>query len=61
MLTRRFGKLDMFYKDSLDQNVRADACIACRACEERCTQQIEISAWMPRVHAVLGEDQPYPE
>jgi hypothetical protein len=50
----------MFYRDSLDQNVRADACIACRECEERCTQQIPISEWMPVVHAVLGEDQPYP-
>jgi predicted aldo/keto reductase-like oxidoreductase len=50
----------MFYKDSLDRDVRADACVACRECEERCTQQIVISEWMPRVHAVLGEDQPYP-
>ena len=51
----------MFYKDALDEAVRADACIQCRECERRCTQQILISEWMPVVHAVLGEDQPYPE
>jgi len=50
----------MFYQATMDPSIRADACIACRECEERCTQQIEISAWMPRVHAVLGEDQDYP-
>jgi predicted aldo/keto reductase-like oxidoreductase len=49
------------YNDWLDEGARASACIQCRECEAKCTQQIEISAWMPRVHAVLGEKEPYPE
>jgi len=32
---------------------RAEACIACRECEEKCPQQIEISDWMPRIHEAL--------
>jgi predicted aldo/keto reductase-like oxidoreductase len=50
-----------FYRDSLAAEARADACVQCRECERRCTQQILISEWMPVVHAVLGEDRPYPE
>lgn len=38
---------------------RASACIQCRICEEKCPQAIPISQWMPLVHAVLGEGQPY--
>ena len=38
---------------------RADKCIQCRECEEKCPQSIPISEWMPIVHAVLGENQPY--
>jgi predicted aldo/keto reductase-like oxidoreductase len=49
-----------FYRDSLSEEARASACVQCRECEKRCTQQILISEWMPVVHAVLGEDQPYP-
>ena len=49
-----------YYRDSLAPEARADACVQCRECERRCTQQILISEWMSIVHAVLGEDQPYP-
>jgi predicted aldo/keto reductase-like oxidoreductase len=38
---------------------RADACIQCRECEEKCPQQIPISEWMTRIHEVLGEGRPY--
>ncbi len=38
---------------------RADQCIQCRECEEKCPQNILISECMPIVHAVLGESQPY--
>ena len=38
---------------------QAANCTACRTCEERCPQKIPISEWMPKVHAVLGEDKPY--
>lgn len=41
-------------------DTRADACIQCRECESLCPQNILISEWMPTVHAVLGEGQPYP-
>ena len=33
---------------------QASACIACKACEEKCPQRIPISQWMPKVHALLG-------
>jgi predicted aldo/keto reductase-like oxidoreductase len=41
------------YNNLLSAEERADACIACRECEEKCPQQIEISAWMPTVHELL--------
>lgn len=37
-------------------DISAGACIQCRECEELCPQQIPISEWMPKVHALLGED-----
>lgn len=40
---------------------RASACIACRTCEDLCPQTIEISAWMPVIHQVLGEGRAYEE
>lgn len=36
---------------SADKN--ASACSACGECESRCPQEIEVSAWMPRVHDTL--------
>jgi uncharacterized protein len=32
---------------------RASACTACRECEAKCPQGIEISEWMPRVHQTM--------
>ena len=43
----------------IDEEKRASACIQCRECEEKCPQSILISEWMPVVHEVLGEGQPY--
>ena len=43
----------------IPEDARASACIQCRECEELCPQSILISEWMPRVHEVLGEGQPY--
>lgn len=40
---------------------RASICTQCKECEEKCPQKIEISAWMPKVHSVLGQGQEYPE
>ena len=41
------------------EEARANGCIQCQECEEKCPQSIVISEWMPTVHAVLGEGQPY--
>jgi predicted aldo/keto reductase-like oxidoreductase len=42
------------YQYFTDKAVRADSCIECHECEERCPQKIPISDWMPKVHALLG-------
>lgn len=34
---------------------RADACVACQECEERCPQHIPIADWLTRVHAAMME------
>ena len=47
------------YVSWIAEKERASACIQCRECEEKCPQHIEISEWMPVVHRVLGENQPY--
>ena len=45
----------------IPEEARANACIECRECEDLCPQSIEISAWMPVVHQVLGEGRAYEE
>src|SRR5450759_88319 len=47
------------YFGRLDEKERAGSCEQCGECEEKCPQEIPISEWMPRVHAVLGEGKPY--
>jgi predicted aldo/keto reductase-like oxidoreductase len=47
------------YERRLPEDERASACVQCGQCEDLCPQQIPISEWMPDVHAVLGEGQPY--
>ncbi|HUT32308.1 MAG TPA: aldo/keto reductase [Planctomycetota bacterium] len=34
---------------------RADACVACGKCEERCPQHIQIADWLARVHLAMTE------
>jgi predicted aldo/keto reductase-like oxidoreductase len=41
------------------KDVRADQCIQCRECEEKCPQHILISEWMPIVDDVLGQGAGY--
>jgi uncharacterized protein len=41
------------YGRFLAEGERASACTACRECEEKCPQAIEISSWMPKVHENL--------
>ena len=40
------------------EDITAGTCTQCRECEDLCPQQIPISEWMPRVHAVLGKGEP---
>jgi predicted aldo/keto reductase-like oxidoreductase len=42
-----------------DHDIRAINCIQCQECETNCPQAIPISEWMPIIHQVLGENQPY--
>jgi predicted aldo/keto reductase-like oxidoreductase len=42
-----------------DSDQRATHCIQCGDCEVKCPQDIPISEWMPVIHEVLGENQPY--
>jgi len=41
------------YNNFFDKNKRADACIQCRKCEEKCPQSIPISEWMVKIHKEL--------
>jgi predicted aldo/keto reductase-like oxidoreductase len=55
-----YGNEDLaksLYNWHMPQEQRAEACIACRECEEKCPQQIPISEWMPRVHETLVLEQ----
>lgn len=41
----------MFFSDEL----KANNCTACKLCEDKCPQKIEISGWMVKIHKALGE------
>ena len=43
----------------LSPEQRADACIQCRECEEKCPQSIPISDWMVRLEEILGQGLDY--
>lgn len=52
MKTARF-----FYRiafSALREDQRADRCIECHKCEEKCPQKIAISEWLKKVDTVLG-------
>ena len=51
----------LVYSRAMAEEHQASECFQCRECEHKCPQQIEISEWMPVVHAVLGEDKAYDE
>jgi uncharacterized protein len=42
------------YQLFLEEGARASACQDCDVCEPLCPQQIPISEWMPKVHALLN-------
>lgn len=44
-----------YYSRQISERGRANNCISCKICEEKCPQKIEISQWMPKVHRTLTE------
>jgi predicted aldo/keto reductase-like oxidoreductase len=44
----------MFYS-WIKEEERADQCVQCGECEEKCPQDIEIIQWLEKAHQVLGE------
>jgi len=50
------NRSQMFYS-WLDEKTRADKCIECGECLEKCPQHIEIPEWMKKVHEVLATRQ----
>lgn len=47
------------YNRWMPEDQRAANCVQCGECDPKCPQQIPISHWMPVVHDVLGNGQPY--
>lgn len=43
------------YNRWFSEDERANNCIECMECEEKCPQQIVITEWLPKVHATLSE------
>lgn len=41
----------------LDEKTRADQCVECGECLEKCPQGIEIPEWLKKVHEVLGQKE----
>ena len=44
------------YNNFVPEEQRANHCVACMDCEEKCPQNIPISDWMPRIHEILAEE-----
>lgn len=51
---RAFEELGQFNHD-----VRAEKCVQCRECEEKCPQAIPISEWIPIAPRALRENSPF--
>jgi predicted aldo/keto reductase-like oxidoreductase len=47
----------MVYNNFLDAEARADNCIECGECLEKCPQTIEIPDWLAKVHKVLCKEE----
>ncbi len=51
-----YGNLSLskaLYTWHMRETEMAKNCLACRECENKCPQQIPISAWMPKIHEAL--------
>jgi predicted aldo/keto reductase-like oxidoreductase len=55
------GSPRFVYNNFVKPENRASECIGCKSCESRCPQQIKISEWMPKIQAVLGQNENYEE
>ncbi len=52
-----YDKLDyakFIYNAFVPDEQRANHCVTCRECEEKCPQDIPISDWMPKIHEALA-------
>ena len=55
-----FTKIDsarQAYNNWFSEDQRADNCIECLECEEKCPQSIPITQWLPKVHSLLSETE----
>jgi predicted aldo/keto reductase-like oxidoreductase len=52
------SQAQMVYNAFMREEERADNCIECGECLEKCPQQIEIPDWLAKVHALLCKDEP---
>ncbi len=46
----------MVYMNFMNEDERADLCIECGECLEKCPQMIEIPAWLAKAHEVLCQE-----
>jgi hypothetical protein len=43
------------YQVFVPETARANLCVACHECEDKCPQKIPVSEWMPKVHTLLAQ------
>ena len=43
-----------WYEESMDASQRADQCVECGECEEKCPQDIEIMSWLGKTAELLS-------
>jgi hypothetical protein len=55
VLGRNSARLNRNLYAQLEAERRAEQCVQCRECEEKCPQSIPISEWMPKVHEALSK------
>jgi predicted aldo/keto reductase-like oxidoreductase len=51
------GRAHMVYNTFMKAEERADMCIECGECLEKCPQMIEIPDWLAKVHELLCEEE----